>query len=208
MNDQLKPHVDVRDKVLAQCLRQLDALGCTYHIFCPWTGDEHGYPLAPVAQPAPVIVPPAPEEPAGFVPVLPAGPKKRVVNREAGQERNKHILPYLLQIRVGGDPVEIPAGPFTMDEIQGAVGARLARAFGDSGNYVTSRNNEKGVLQVLVTSNKLNPKLGEPEAVVKTFSGGPLAAFAETCLEEHRAEVMRGKLQHLQQVVHGKHKTA
>lgn len=208
MNTSNKPHVDVRDKVLTATLRQLDALGCTYHVFVPWTGDEHGFPLAPtVVEPVHAIVTPvAPPLVARPAPTPPAEPpkKKRTMDMARGLARNRHILPYLLQLRVGGDPVNIPVGEFQMDDIQGTVGSRLARAFGEDGCYVTSRNHENKTLQALVTKNLNSPKLGEAEAIVKTYSGGQLGAYAEECLDAHRKTRLAASVQQLA----AKHKSA
>lgn len=203
MNDKTKPHVDVRDKVFYATLRQLDALGCTYHIFCPWTGDEHGYPLAPAAAPAPAIVPevtkrvPADAQPE---PVK----KRRTHDLVRGEARNRHMLPFLMQLKLGGDPVDIPKGDFTLDELQSAAGSRLARAFGENGCYVTSRNHATGTLQAMVLKNEANPKLGEAEAIVKTFGDGPLAAYAEECLEGVKRSRLSERVTELAQ----KHKSA
>jgi len=58
-----------------------------------------------------------------------------------------HYWP-LLQDLEPGNAVEIPAGQFTIDEIQSGVGAKAATTWGP-GSFVTSRNREKNVLEVL-----------------------------------------------------------
>ena len=196
------PHVDVRDKVLNAAIRQLDALGCTYHIFCPWTGDEHGFPLAPTVEVPDLKRVVLASTPASDEPEK----KRRGYDKDKSNERNRWMLPHLLKIKIG-EAVNIPLGVYTMDEMQGAIGARLSQAFGTDGAYITSRDHATQSIQVLVTRNVKNPKLGEAEAIVKTFGQGNLAAYAENCLDEHRA-VSKDKLLALKQVMHEKHKTA
>lgn len=197
------PHVDVRDKVLQQTLRQLDTLGCTYHIFCPWTGDEHGFPLAPTAEVPDLKRVVLTSTPASDEPEK----KRRAYDRVRSEARNRWMLPHLLKIKIGNVPINVPLGEYTMDEMQGAIGARLSAAFGTDGAYITSRDHSTQSIQVLVTRNVKNPKLGEAEAIIKTFGQGALSAYAENCLDEHRA-VSKDKLQALQSVMHNKHKTA
>lgn len=204
MNTQTKPHVDVRDKVLYATLRQLDALGCTYHLFCPWTGEEHGYPLAPPAAPPVAIVEPNAQKRVPDTPPAEPVKKRRTHDLVRGEARNRHMLPFLMQLKLGGDPVDIPKGEFTLDELQSAAGSRLARAFGENGCYVTSRNHATGTLQAMVLKNEANPKLGEAEAIARTCGDGPLAAYAEECLDVVRRSRMADRVTELAQ----KHKSA
>jgi hypothetical protein len=58
-----------------------------------------------------------------------------------------HYWP-LLQDLAPGNATEIPAGQFSIDDIQSGVAAKAATTWGP-GSFVTSRNKEKNVLEVL-----------------------------------------------------------
>ncbi len=90
---------DIREKVLATAIKQLEALGCLYHIL-DYDGNEHGFALSKPA-------------------VADDVQTRRPMDRKSGEERSRHLLPYLLQIKAGGDPVDIPIGPYSMDDVQG-----------------------------------------------------------------------------------------
>jgi len=58
-----------------------------------------------------------------------------------------HYWP-LLQDLAPGNATEIPAGQFSIDDIQSGVAAKASTTWGP-GSFVTSRNREKNVLSVL-----------------------------------------------------------
>ena len=58
-----------------------------------------------------------------------------------------HYWP-LLQDLAPGNTTEIPAGQFSIDDIQSGVAAKASTIWGP-GSFVTSRNREKNVLEVL-----------------------------------------------------------
>jgi|DEB0MinimDraft_10_1074344.scaffolds.fasta_scaffold34303_4 hypothetical protein len=58
-----------------------------------------------------------------------------------------HYWP-LLQDLAPGNATEIPAGQFSIDDIQSGVAAKASTTWGP-GSFVTSRNKEKNVLEVL-----------------------------------------------------------
>ncbi len=161
--------MDIREKVLATAIKQLEALGCLYHIL-DFNGEEHGFALAK----------PTVQDPAATV-------KSKKHDRDRGRERSKAITPYLMQVTVGGDPVDIPVpAGFTLDEMQSSIGSRLGRALNvGTGEFVTARNRDGNAVQVLLMANNTN--MGVAEAVVKSFANGPLAAFAEEVYEHHKA---------------------
>lgn len=74
------------------------------------------------------------------------GRKRKKSKHPFGTLRN-HYWP-LLQDLAPGNATEIPAGQFSIDDIQSGVAAKAATTWGP-GSFVTSRNREKNVLEVL-----------------------------------------------------------
>lgn len=161
------PDVDIRTKVTQDCIKRLTAAGALFHIM-DWEGNLFGAALVV----SPIV---APEKP------------KRVIDKVASVARMKYLLPYLMSLEVGGDPVEIPLGDFSMEALQTSVCSRLLAAFG-AGSYTTSRLTEKKKLQVLLMENP-HP-MGVPEALTNSF--GPLSefsAFLSDALDMHQRAV-------------------
>jgi hypothetical protein len=163
-NNQASNNMDIRIKVVLDCIKRLEAAGALYHIMDA-DGTEHGYALKRQ--------------------VADAAKTPRKIDKARALERNKYVIPYMLTLEVGGDPVDIPyTERFTVDELQSNIGTRLSPVFGGEGSYITSRDNEKRVLQVILVRNDTG--MGTAEAIARSFGKGPLASFVEDELDKVR----------------------
>lgn len=62
-------------------------------------------------------------------------------------ELRKYYMP-LIQDMNPGDAVEIPAGEYSIDQIQSGVTSTLSKIWGN-GSYITSRDSNKNTIEVL-----------------------------------------------------------
>jgi len=157
--------MDIRVKVVQECIKRLEAAGALYHIMDA-EGGEYGHALG------------KPDKKKKGEPGV------RTINRDKSAARNRYILPFLMNLEVGSDPVDIPySTEFDVNELQSNVGAKLSQVFGKDGSYITSRNNEKRALQVMLVKNITG--MGAAQAIAKSYGPGSVNAhFVEELLEK------------------------
>jgi hypothetical protein len=111
---------ELQQKALNNMLKGLQSLGCSYIVVDNDGGDyKYGDAFAT---------------------------KKKKGKRPYGVLRN-HYWPFVQDLKPG-DTVKVPIGPFTMDEIQSGIAAKLSMQWGP-GSFVTTRHAEQKVIEVL-----------------------------------------------------------
>jgi hypothetical protein len=111
---------EMQSKALGNMLRGLKVLGCSF-IVIDSNGTKYEYGDA-----------------------IRKKPKDKTVRN--GDRRN-YYMPFVQDMNPG-DVVEIPAGEYSINEIQSGVSSILSKTWGN-GSYVTSRDQKKNVLEVL-----------------------------------------------------------
>ena len=114
--------IGIRGKAMTQLLVALQNLGCSY-VVIDQEGIEHvhGDPL-----------------------------KKEKAKRPRKyplRAMQNYYLPWIKDLEPGG-ATEIPVGEFTLKDLQAGVASKASAMWGN-GTYITSRNPEKNVLEVL-----------------------------------------------------------
>jgi len=111
---------DLKQKAFKNMLKGLESLGCSY-IIIDADGSEYKYgdALAPV--------------------------KKKSKSNSA--ELKNYCWPFIKDLKPG-ETIEVPAGPYTVGEIQTSMCLRALTEWG-AGSYVTARNKEKECVEIL-----------------------------------------------------------
>ena len=117
----------LKQKGLSDIIKRLDALGVEYRVIAP-DGTSHGTWTDAKVKTKVVT-------------------KHRTGNRYAHGSLKNHVLPYMQPMQPG-DECEIPLAHFAVVSLHSSVASWAIRLWG-LGNYITSRDNDAGVIRVL-----------------------------------------------------------
>ena len=111
---------DLKQKAFKNLLKGLENLGCSYIVIDPDGGEyKYGDALAPVTK----------------------------TKKSNSAELRNYCWPLIKDLKPG-EAIEVPAGPYTLDEIQTTMCLRALTEWG-AGSYVTARNKEKECVEIL-----------------------------------------------------------
>lgn len=114
--------IGIRGKAITQLLVALQNLGCSYYVIDQDGADYiHGDPLKKE--------------------------KSRKPRKYPYGTLQGYYLPLIKDLEPG-NTAEIPAGRFTLKDLQAGVASKASAMWGN-GTYITSRNPDKNVLEVL-----------------------------------------------------------